>query len=232
MRSSRNMTEMGKVVRAMTIACLILSLAGVSVPAADQDAPALATQKEKRSYALGMALGGQFREKSIEVDPDLYSRGFKDALAGGRTLLTDKEAKGIVAQLQAEMKRKEAVAAIVPKGITVSFKLDPAITKGLYLGERWASPPTHTRVQEGKTCTVEARAGGIGAKGKPVKIRPRWIPSDPKMVTVTPVEGSDVKITVQRDGQSKLMVVSPGVSKELSIKAAYQDNAIRVEISQ
>jgi hypothetical protein len=216
----------------MTIACLILSLAGSPVPAADQDAPALATRKEKLSYALGMALGGQFREKSIEVDPDLYSRGLKDALAGDRTLLTDKEANGIVAQLQAEMKRKQAVAATVPTGITVSFKLDHRVTKGLYMGERWASPPTHTRVQEGKTCTVEARAKGIGAKGKPVKIRPKWIPADPKMVTVSPGEGSDVKITVQRDGQSKLMVVSPGVSKELSIKAAYQDNAIRVEISQ
>jgi FKBP-type peptidyl-prolyl isomerase-like protein len=232
MRSSRHLTGNGRAIRAMTIVCLILSLTGSPVPAADQDTPALATQKEKRSYALGMVLGSQFREKSIEVDPDLYSRGLKDALAGGRTLLTDKEAQGIVTQLQIEMKRKQAVAATVPKGITVSFKLDPGITKGLYLGERWASPRTHIRVQEGKTCTVEARAGGIGAKGKPVKIRPRWIPADPKMVTVSPGEGSEVKITVQRDGQTKLMVVSPGVSKELSIKAAYQDNAIRVEISQ
>jgi hypothetical protein len=232
MRSSRNLTENGRAIRAMTIVCLILSLAGSSVPAADQDAPALATQKEKRSYALGMVLGSQFREKAIEVDPDLYSQGLKDALAGGRTRLTDKEAKGIVSQLQAEMKRKQAVADTVPTGITVSFKLDPRITKGLYMGDRWASPPTHTRVQEGKTCTVDARARGFGAKGKPVKIRPKWIPADPKMVTVSPGEGSEVKITVQRDGQSKLTVVTPGVSKELSIKAAYQDNAIRVEISQ
>lgn len=217
---------------AVTIACVILALAGSSVMAADQDAPALGTPKEKLSYALGMVLGKQFLEQSIEVDPDIYSRGLKDALAGGGTLLTDKEAKGIVDRLQVEMKRKQAVAAATPKNIKVTFKVDPAITKGLYMGDRWASPPTYTRVQEGKTCTVEARVQGVGAKGKAVKIRPRWVPADPKMVTVSPGEGSEVKITVQRDGQSKLMVVSPGVSKELSIKAAYLDNAIRVEISQ
>jgi hypothetical protein len=222
----------GRAVGAMTIVCVILSLAGSNAPAADQEAPALATRKEKLSYALGMVLGKQFRDQSIEVDPDLYTQGLKDALAGGRTRLTDKEAKGLVSQLQVEMKRKKAVADTVPKSITVSFKLDPKITKGLYMGDRWASPPTHTQVQEGKTCIVEARAQGVAAKGKPVKIKPKWIPADPKMVTVSPGEGSDVKITVQRDGQSKLMVVSPGVSKELSIKAAYLDNAIRVEISQ
>ena len=232
MRSSRSKRSKGRFIRAVTIVCLILPLAGSSVPAVDQDASELATRQEKLSYALGMVLGKQFRDQSIEVDPDLYTQGLKDALAGGGTRLTDKEAKGLVSQLQAEMKRKKAVASTVPTGIAVSFKLDPKVTKGLYMGDRWASPPTHIRVQEGKTCIVEARAQGVGAKGKPVKIRPRWIPADPKMVSVSPGEGSDVKITVQREGQSKLMVVSPGLSKELSIKAAYLDNAIRVEISQ
>jgi len=125
--------------------------------------------------------------------------------------------------------RREAVPAAPPRDIKVAFKLDPRLTSGLHMGDHWV--PTSSGFQEGK-CTAEARAQGLGANGRPVRISPKWVPSDAEMVTVSPVEGSDVKITVQRDGQSKLMVVSPGVSRELSIKAAYQDNAIRVEISQ
>ena len=65
-------------------------LAGV---AAAQDAPTLRTPKEKQSYALGMDLGNQFRKLSIEVDPDLSSKGLKDALSGSKTLRRTKPRK-------------------------------------------------------------------------------------------------------------------------------------------
>lgn len=115
--------------------------------------------------------------------------------------------------------------------ITVSFKLDPRLTKGLYMGERWVSPPTYTGGQQGNEFTVEARAHGR-AKGGLVDISPRWIPSDPDMVAVSPGRGRDVKITVQRAGESTLEVASQEVSKKLSIKAWYQGNALQAEISQ
>ncbi len=207
-----------------------------AVPAAAaQDAPALKSRKEKLSYALGMSLGKQFRDQSIEVAPDVYLQGLKDALSGGKTLLTDKEARAVVNALQGELKKKQAAlkAPGAPTGIAVSFKMDPRITKGLYMGDRWISPPTYTStLQEGKEITVEARAEGRDAKGRTMKIKPEWKPSDPGMVAVTPGHGDEVKITVKRDGQSKMKVASSGYSKELSIKATYQDNAIRVEITQ
>jgi hypothetical protein len=114
--------------------------------------------------------------------------------------------------------------------MAVSFKLDPRLTQGLYMGDRWVSPPTYV----GATAqdTVEARVQGLDAQGKARSVKPEWIPADPGMVAVTPALGDQVKITVRRAGESKLNVVSAGVSKELSIKAVYQDNAIRVEIAQ
>lgn len=115
--------------------------------------------------------------------------------------------------------------------IQISYKLDPRLTSGLYMGERWVSPPTYTCVQAGKSCTVEARAQGLDAKGKPFAISPEWIPEDPDMVTVSPRQGYAVKITVQRAGQTSLKVSSEGVSKELAIKAAYKGDTIQVEIS-
>src|SRR6266511_4886793 len=127
----------------------------------------------------------------------------------------------------AAMSRPAALA-----DISVSFKLDPRLTRGLYMGDRWVSPPTYSGVQDGKF-TVDARVQGVDAKGEPVDISPKWIPSDPKMVTVSPGQGNAVQITVQRAGQSSLQVTSQGFTRTLSIKAAaYRGNAIQAEISQ
>ena len=119
------------------------------------------------------------------------------------------------------------------KGFQVSFKMDPRLTQGMYMGERWVSPPTYTRVQEGKKpLTVEARAEGFDAEGNPVKVSPTWKPDKTDMVQVSPAQGGEVKLTILKEGQSNLTVTYEGVSRQLSIKAVYQDNAMQVKISQ
>jgi len=124
-------------------------------------------------------------------------------------------------------------AATVPglAGINVSFRLDPRISKGLYMGDRWLPPP-YAQVGQGKQVTVEARAAGVADQGKPVNITPRWIPADPEMITVTPSQGKDVTITVLRPGESSVEVSSQGVSRQLSVKAAFKGETLNVEISQ
>ena len=71
----------------------------------------LKTQKDKASYALGMnvgkGLGANLRQQSVEVDQTILLRGMKDALAGGKTLLTDDEMKAALTQLQTEMRAKQ-----------------------------------------------------------------------------------------------------------------------------
>jgi FKBP-type peptidyl-prolyl cis-trans isomerase FklB len=116
------------------------------------------------------------------------------------------------------------------KVITVTFKLDPRLSGGTYGGERWVSPPTYT----GATAqdTIEARVGGMNAKGRPVRISATWTASDPEMVTVTPGQKNEFRITVKRTGESKLTVASQGVSKELLVRAKKLGNAIQVEIIQ
>jgi FKBP-type peptidyl-prolyl cis-trans isomerase len=87
---------------------IIFAVALVSGTAAAQDAPALKTQKDKVSYAMGMDLGNQLRKSSIEVDPAVFAQGLKDSLSGAKTLLTEEQVRTAIAELQAEMKRKEA----------------------------------------------------------------------------------------------------------------------------
>jgi FKBP-type peptidyl-prolyl cis-trans isomerase FklB len=304
-----------------------------------QQTPAFKGQQERMSYALGLNAGSQYLKTSLEVDPDLFGRGLRDALSGNPPLLTEEQVRTVIADTQSELKRKQlarqrelplknrqegeaflagnrgkagivtlesglqyrileagdgqkptiddtvvghyrgslidgtefasswerdrpasfavkgviegwaealqlmpvgsrwrlfvpsdlaygergagraigpnatlilevellaikdtaasgtrvpvrsdaAVPASDLRDIKMSFKLDPRLTRGRYMGDRWVSPPTYTGVrQEGKEYAVEARAEGLDAKGRPMRISPEWIPSDPGMVTVSP----------------------------------------------
>jgi FKBP-type peptidyl-prolyl cis-trans isomerase len=71
----------------------------------------LKSQKDKTSYAVGMNVGkglaANLRQQSVEVDQAILLRGLKDALAGGKLLLTDDEAKAVLTQLQTEVRTRQ-----------------------------------------------------------------------------------------------------------------------------
>jgi FKBP-type peptidyl-prolyl cis-trans isomerase FklB len=71
----------------------------------------LKTDKEKQSYAIGMNIGKSIHRDGVDVDPNILLRGMKDALAGGKTVLTDDEAKAVMTNLQAEMRKQQAEKA-------------------------------------------------------------------------------------------------------------------------
>jgi FKBP-type peptidyl-prolyl cis-trans isomerase FklB len=74
-------------------------------------APALATDRDKESYALGMnvakGLQQRMKEQSVDVDNTLLLRGIKDGLSGAKTLLTDDEATAALTKLQADVRQKQ-----------------------------------------------------------------------------------------------------------------------------
>ncbi len=79
-----------------------------AVPAAKTPAPlVLTTQKDKFSYALGMNLGASFKKQSVPVDPNILARGIKDALAGGKTALTEEQARATLMEVQTEVRKKQ-----------------------------------------------------------------------------------------------------------------------------
>jgi FKBP-type peptidyl-prolyl cis-trans isomerase FklB len=114
--------------------------------------------------------------------------------------------------------------------IQLTYKRDPRLvdpTRGL---GPWVDGPGYT----GATAqdTVEARAEGVDAAGKPMKISPDWIASDPAMVTVSPRQGNDVKITVHRAGESKLKITYRGLSEDLVVRANHVSQFMLFEIRQ
>ena len=79
-----------------------------TAPAAKAPAPlALTTQKDKFSYALGMNLGASFKKQSVPVDPNILARGIKDALAGGKTAMTEEQARAVLTEVQTEVRKKQ-----------------------------------------------------------------------------------------------------------------------------
>jgi len=67
----------------------------------------LNTPNQKASYAIGMNIGKNLKRDSVNIDPAVLYRGLKDALAGGKLLLTDDEAKAALTALQMEVRAKE-----------------------------------------------------------------------------------------------------------------------------
>ena len=116
------------------------------------------------------------------------------------------------------------------KDIQLSYKRDPRVVDPYRGIKPWAAGPNFG----GATAQdmVEVRAEGLDATGKPVKIDPEWIASDPEMVTVSPSQGDDVKVTVRKAGESKLTIKYQGASKELEIRARYVNKFMLFEIEQ
>jgi len=54
-----------------------------------------------------MKMGGNLHKQSVPVDPAIFSRGFRDGLAGGKTVLTEEEAQAAIGAVQKEMQQKQ-----------------------------------------------------------------------------------------------------------------------------
>ena len=100
----------------MTAGLLLLGSALAQAPAAtpqpspkagSQEASTLKTQKEKVSYALGMSVGANLHKQSVDVDPGLIMQGLQDGLAGGKTQLSEEEARAALMELQSDLRRKQ-----------------------------------------------------------------------------------------------------------------------------
>lgn len=73
-----------------------------------EEKASLQTQKEKQSYSIGADIGKRLKSQSIDVDADSFALGMKDALSGGKMLLTDEEIRETLSALQKELVEKQA----------------------------------------------------------------------------------------------------------------------------
>ncbi len=134
----------------------------------------------------------------------------------------------VIAQSSQATAPPAATSAITD--IQFTYKRDPRMVDSTRGIGPWVAGPNYGGATGQDT--VEVRAEGADAAGKPAKISPQWIPSDPEMVTVSPSQGDDVRITVHKAGESKLKITYQGLSKELVVRAKYQGKFMLFEIGE
>jgi FKBP-type peptidyl-prolyl cis-trans isomerase FklB len=131
--------------------------------------------------------------------------------------------------LGAECAAQQAARPAAVKEIQLSFKRDPRMVDPYRGIGVWVTGSNYTGATAQET--VEARAEGVDAAGKPAKISPEWKTSDAEMVTVSPSRGDAVNITVHKAGESTLRIAYQGLSKELLVRAQYVGKFMLFEIS-
>jgi hypothetical protein len=134
---------------------------------------------------------------------------------------------------QAISQQANSQHAIIPKPrLAVAFRLDRELTQGLYLGERWVSPPSFSFAQPGTQYVVQAKMQSIDSRGERIDLSGDWATDDPEMIAITRRDDGEVTIVVRRPGESNLTVSAGGESKVLHVRARQVGDAMQVAITQ
>lgn len=76
-----------------------------------QQKTTLKSQKDKVSYIIGLNIGTNFKQQSLEIDADLLLKGIKDALTNATPLISEKESQEVMQAFQKEMIAKQTERA-------------------------------------------------------------------------------------------------------------------------
>ena len=95
------------------------------------DAVTLKTQKEKLSYIMGVQAGNDMKRQAIDVDPAIVAKGMQDAILGNKLLISDQEAKEVVATYQKERAEEKKKLAEKNKQEGAAFLAENKKKKGI-----------------------------------------------------------------------------------------------------
>ncbi len=65
------------------------------------------THVDTISYSIGMDIATSFNHQSVDVNPQVFTRGFMDAYGGDETVFTEEEMRSILAAFRVELRQKQ-----------------------------------------------------------------------------------------------------------------------------
>jgi len=95
--------------RQFIAACAALLLAA-GVCAAQE--PALQTQKDKASYAIGRFLAKDIMSKGVDLNTEVFIKGFRDGITGAKPAMTENEAQAAMNQLNRDLAAKRSAELV------------------------------------------------------------------------------------------------------------------------
>lgn len=84
--------------------CLLFSQAGA------EELPAFRSPKDKINYAIGAEIARNYKNQGMELDTDMVMKGMRDAISGGKLLISEKELRGILISVQSDIRRKQSLS--------------------------------------------------------------------------------------------------------------------------
>jgi FKBP-type peptidyl-prolyl cis-trans isomerase FklB len=149
----------------------------------------LTTDKDKLSYAIGMDLGDNFKESSIEVNPVVLGNGVKDALSGGTTLMTSDQRKETLMKFQKEFRAKQEA------------EMKQVIAKNKQAGDTFlaankAKPGVTTLPSGLQYKVIETGTGALPADKDTVSVEYEGTLVDGKVFDSSAKQGKSVSFTV------------------------------------
>jgi FKBP-type peptidyl-prolyl cis-trans isomerase FklB len=85
----------------------ILAVLCIATQAFSADTKVLKTDKDKISYIIGINMGNRFKKDAIDVNTDMFMKGFKDAQSGTKPMLNDEEMAAVMTVFQQQMQAKQ-----------------------------------------------------------------------------------------------------------------------------
>lgn len=71
---------------------------------------ALKTQQDKVNYGIGVNVVRNFQQQGMEIDLDLVIQGMKDALSGGKLLMSEGDLRKTMVEFSTELRQKQVRA--------------------------------------------------------------------------------------------------------------------------
>lgn len=95
---------------------MLLSVILISDLCLAEQNPNLENRKARTNYSIGYKIGDDFKRQGVEINPELLVRGIQDALSGAKGLMTPKERRTALMNLQrrvaaAQQKQEKAKQA-------------------------------------------------------------------------------------------------------------------------
>ncbi len=74
--------------------------------ASAEEAQVLKTQRDVQSYGIGVNIAKSFKRDDVDIDMDLLVKGMKDAMAGEKLLMPERDLRRAMNALQSELRQK------------------------------------------------------------------------------------------------------------------------------
>lgn len=89
-----------------------LALALIACQGNTQEKVQLKTQKDSVSYSIGLNMGKNLKQQSVDVDPAILARGIKDVLDSAKTLLSEQQVQECMTNFQTQMMKTKGEKAV------------------------------------------------------------------------------------------------------------------------